>query len=137
MKKMILNKVILLAIPFGLLTLHASNGVADDDTRRGVEHTQQLLRDPEFRKQNAKESKPVAELDQHIKSLTKNPAAEQELYELAAEVMGNMKDLTPEQMAKVVEAGQKNPAAFAESFSPAQKQKLHEIADRVPAAKSK
>ena len=137
MKKNKKSALLLLAIPFGLITLQSLPSLADDDTRQGVEHTQKLLKDPEFRANNAKESKPAAELDKHIKVMTNNPATEQEMYELAAEVMGNMKDLTPEQMSQVVEAGQKNPAAFAEKFSPAQKQKLHEIADRLPAAKAK
>lgn len=137
MKKNKLNKVILLAIPFGLQILYSAPSRADEDTRSGVAHTQELLKDPEFRAKNAKESKPAEELDSHIKAMTKNPATEQQIYELAAEVMGNMKDLTPEQMAKVVEEAQKNPAAFANSFSASQKSKLHEIADRVPAAKAK
>lgn len=131
------NKIILVTIPFGLHLLYALPSFAGEDTRKGVAQTQELLKDPKFRAQNAKESKPAAELDQHIKQLSGNPKNEQEIYELAADVMGNMKDLTPEQMAKVVEQGSKNPEAFAESFTPAQKSKLHDIAERVPAAKAK
>lgn len=137
MKKNKFNKVIFLAIPFGLHILYALPSRADADTRSGVAQTQELLKDPEFRAKNAKESKPAAELDSHIKSMTKNPATEQQIYELAAEVMGNMKDLTPEQMAKVVDEAQKNPEAFANNFSASQKNKLHDISDRIPAGKSK
>ena len=137
MKKKFLNKVILLAAIFTLPSLCALNSWADDSTRQGVAHTQEQLKNPDFRAKNVKESKEAAALDQQIKGLTNDSATEQQIYELAAEVMGNMKDLTPEQMAKFLEQVQNNPSAFAESFSAAQKSKLHDIADRIPAAKAK
>lgn len=129
--------MIIVALPFGLSIFCSAPCAADEDTRRGVAHTQELLRDPKFRAQNAKDSKPAAELGQHIKNLSKDPATEQEIYNLAAEVMGNMKDLTPEQMAKIVDQAQTSPTEFAESFTPEQKRKLHEIVERMPASKSK
>ena len=137
MKKNILNKVILLAVMFTISTLFAMNSRADDSTRQGIAHTQEQLKNPDFRLKNVKESKEAAALDQQIKGLTNNPETEQQIYELAAEVMGNMKDLTPEQMAEFLQKVQNNPSAFAESFSAAQKSKLHDIADRIPAAKAK
>jgi len=58
------------------------------------------------------------------------------VYGLAADVLGNMKDMTPEQMVKTLDDAQKNPQAFADSLTPAQKDKLKDLSSRMPATKT-
>ncbi len=132
-KKLELSVVVLLILTF----FSALTSFANDESPDPLLETQKLLKDPSFREKNAKESKEANQIDQRVKSISGDSANEQAIYELAAEVMGNMKNLSPEEMTKIVEQAMKDPAAYAASWTPEQKKKLKNVSERLPSSKAK
>ncbi|MGE0632324.1 MAG: hypothetical protein AB7O96_07955 [Pseudobdellovibrionaceae bacterium] len=122
----------LVFIFFILLTHFA---IADQETDEAITKTQQMLKQPEARKNLIKGSDAAIATDNNVKSLAGSNADEQAIYELAADVLGNMKGKSPEELSKAVAEGNLNPAGFANSWTPEQKKKLSEISNRSPAAK--
>lgn len=110
---------------------------ADAETRAAVEKVQQQMQSPSFHQNAAKESSEAAKVEAHVKSISGSAANEQEMYNLAAEVLGNMKDQSPEEMQKMLQEAQQNPEAFLKSWSPEQQRKLKEISERIPAAQKR
>ncbi len=125
------------SILFSLVLVLPGVVLADDETRKAVEQVQQQMQSPSFHQNAAKESKEAAAVEQHVKSVAGSAANEQEMYNLAAQVLGNMKDKSPEEMQKIIEQAQKNPEAFLNSWTPEQQKKLKEISERIPAAQKK
>ena len=119
---------------FTLAFLVSLSAYADSETRKAVEEVQSQMQSSSFQENAAKESKEAAAVRKHVKELSGNSSNEQDLYKLAAEVLGNMKDNSPEEMQRILQEAQKNPAAFAESWTPEQKKRLKEISERIPAA---
>lgn len=112
-------------------------GSEDPTQDQALLKTQETLRSSAGRQEIIHESKAAQEVDQRVKELAGSSASEQEIYDLAADVLGNMKDKSPEQMMQILEQAQKDPAAFAKSWTPAQKKKLEELSQRLPAAQQK
>jgi hypothetical protein len=110
---------------------------ADQETRNAVSNVQEQMKKPEFHKNAAKESGEAAAVESHVKQISGGAANEQEMYNLAAEVLGNMKDMKPEDMQKMLEQAKKNPEAFMNSWTPEQKQKLKELSERIPAGQKR
>ena len=110
---------------------------ADQETRSAVEEVQKQMQSPTFHQNAAKESKEAAAVEQHVKTLSGSPENEQAMYNLAAEVLGNMKDKSPEEMQKILQEAQKNPEAFLNSWSPEQQKKLKDLSERIPAGQQK
>ena len=69
-----------------------------------------------------------------MKNLAGTPANEQEIYNLAADILGNSKGGTDQDMQKMLERAKANPEEFARSLTPEQRKKLEDIAKRIPAA---
>ncbi len=113
------------------------NGFADEETRSAVRIVQEQMKSPSFHENAAKESQAARKVQTHVKELTGNPENEQDLYNLAAEVLGNMKDMKPEEMNKTLDEAQRNPASFAKDWTPEQKRKLKELSDRISATKQR
>ncbi|MEZ0393327.1 MAG: hypothetical protein ACAH59_14000 [Pseudobdellovibrionaceae bacterium] len=110
---------------------------ADAETEKAVSEVQEMMKDPKFHQNAAKESKEAQQVEKHVKDLAGNPENEQEIYNLAADVLGNMKDMTPEQMNEFLRQAQKNPESFQKSWTPEQKRKLKELADRLPSSQKR
>jgi histidyl-tRNA synthetase len=108
---------------------------ADEETREAVSNVQKQMQAPSFHQNAAKDSKEAAAVEQHVKTLSGSPENEQEMYNLASEVLGNMKDKSPEEMQKLLQDAQKNPEAFLNSWSPEQQKKLKELSERIPAGR--
>ncbi|WP_413574769.1 hypothetical protein ACLVWU_11115 [Bdellovibrio sp. HCB290] len=105
-----------------------------DDTMAAIEKTQQDLKNAQTRQGMINGSKEATEVSKQIKSMTGNSANEQELYNLASDVLGNMKGLSSEQLAQVIQQAQKDPEGFLKTWSPEQRKKLENLAERMPAA---
>jgi len=120
-----------------LLILIPDVSFADEETQAAVKTVQEQMKSPKFHKDAAKESKEAAAVEKQVKELAGSEANEQEIYNLAADVLGNMKDLTPEQMTQLLQEAQNDPQGFASKFSPEQRRKLKELAERIPAAQKK
>ena len=85
----------------------------------------------------AKENKDAAAVAAMVKEVAGSPEMKQEIYHLAADVLGNMKDLPPEQMQKMLQDAQKNPEAFTQQWTPEQQKRLKELSERMPAGQKK
>jgi hypothetical protein len=119
-----------------LLFSFAHQAHADAPTDKALADTQKDLTDPAQRENMIKSSKEAQAVAKQVKDLAGSKENEEALYQLASEVMGNMKGLSEEQMLKIVEQAQKDPEGFLKTWSPAQLQKLKEISEKSPAAKN-
>lgn len=120
-----------LCISFILL---GSAAWADEETRAAVQEVQKQMHSPKFHQDAAKTSPEASQVQDQVKKLAGSAENEQEIYNLAAEVLGNMKDQNPDEMIKLLQEAQRNPEAFAKNWTPEQKKKLKELSDRLPAA---
>lgn len=120
-----------------LLLVLPSVVFGDDETRAAVKAVQDQMKSPQFHKDAAKNSKDAAEVEKRVKELAGSEANEQEIYNLAADVLGNMQDMTPEQMTQLLKEAQNNPEAFANKFTPEQRRKLKELSERIPAGQKR
>ena len=67
-----------------------------------------------------------------VKSLAgDDAAAEQDIYKLSSEIFGNMKGKSPEEMQAILEEAKRNPAKFGQTLTPAQREKLKSIGERI------
>lgn len=98
-----------------------------EDFSAAVKDTQNLLENPARRPQdNAAVQK--------VKQLGDPRGQSEEIFKLSSQVFEKMaKDLQgdPAAMQKFLDEASRNPAAFAEQFSPEQKQRLKEIGDQL------
>lgn len=117
--------------------LTSASVLADEETRAAVKEVQKQMRDPKFRDEKNYESKESKAVVKKVKDIAGSEANEQEIYNLAADVLGNMQDLTPEQMNQLLQEAQKNPEAFANRMTPEQKRKLKELAEKLPASQKR
>ncbi|QLY24045.1 hypothetical protein [Bdellovibrio sp. KM01] len=111
--------------------------LADDasEMAAAIEKTQKDLRSSQTRQGMTKESPEAANVAEKVKSMSGSSANENEMYDLAADVLGNMKGLSQEQLMKVMQEAQKDPEGFLKTWTPEQRKKLEGIADRLPASK--
>lgn len=107
----------------------------DESIDEAIMQTQKDLVRPEFRNSAVKEFEGADRVDSHVKDLSGSDANERAIYELAAEVLGNMKGKSFEQVVKEIENAKSNPEGFANSWTPAQKAKLKALSERMPANK--
>lgn len=126
-------KFILIAI--GLLSFCFC--LADPEVVEAVHAVQKQMKSSDFQKVTPNDSKEAKLVKTRVSEISGSAANEQEIYELASEVLGNMKDNSPEEMLKILSEAQTNPAAFAERWTPEQKKKLKELAERLPASQKK
>jgi len=110
---------------------------ADAETRKAVKEVQDQMQSPEFHKNAAKESKAAADVEAHVKQLSGSPENEADMYKFAAQILGNMQDKTPQEMQEILQQAQKDPEAFANSWTPEQKQQLKELSERIPAGQKR
>ena len=111
----------------------------DVHTQEALTKTQDLLRDSQKRQQAIREGGPAAQkADETVQRLTGgDPQLNQMIYSLSADVFANLVNMShgdPKLIQQILEDVKKNPAAFAESFTPEQRQKLREISERLAPA---
>lgn len=120
------------------LLLVADGVFANEETQHAVQAVQSDLRKPSIATEAGKMSPEARQVVQQIKNMTGGGAdREAEIYSLAADVLGNMQNLTPEQMEQLMQAASKDPEGFAKKWTPEQQKKLKEISERLPASQKK
>lgn len=106
---------------------------ADQQSRDAVKSVQTEMKQSNFG-QKASELSPEAKaVAERVKKLAGSPEGEAQIYSLAADILGNMKDMPPEQMEKLMSQAQNDPEGFVNSWTPEQKQKLKTLTERLPA----
>lgn len=131
-------KISLLTLFISLMSLAQQN--LDEHAQYGVKETQKVLVNPEKRKEALKDPK-ANQANQDLQKLTGGDAQiDQEIWELASDLMPMLAtegNGDPTQMLNFLEDMKRNPAAFADKFTPAQQAKLKAVADKIQKAKSK
>ena len=104
-----------------------------ENQQTAIEQTKSMLTSPELRKKESNTS--AAQMaDQKVKELTGSPQTQEEIYRLASEVFGTLAEQTngdPEKMNEILNQGLQNPEGFATLWTPEQKEKLHELAEKI------
>lgn len=106
---------------------------ADQENVDAVQAVQRQLKQPGFADKAqdlSPEAKAVAE---QIKKMAGSPEAEAQIYSLAADILGNMQDMPPDQMERLISKARKDPQGFVKSWTPEQQKKLKAISERLPA----
>lgn len=83
-----------------------------------------------------RDSKGALQTQQQVKEITGSAENERDVYALAAEVLGNMQGKSMDEIIKIIDSASKNPAGFADSWTPEQKKKLKALAERMPGSHS-
>ena len=131
-----MRKLFLLALTFALPSFALADNLSANN-EEALRKTQALLNDPALRANAAMENQKTKDASQYVRDLTVKSGTEQEVYALSAQVMDNLVKQTggdPEKMFKLLEEAGRNPSAFAANWTPEQKAKLHELANRIDAA---
>lgn len=117
----------------------ASGARGEDDSideatqTEALGYSQSVLKNPSKRGAASKNPDAAAAMEA-LEKLAGNPQNSQKMYELAAELMQTLTQLSggdPQKMMKILEEGKKNPDAFGKQLTPEQRKKLQEIARAI------
>lgn len=121
-------------VAFAFLSLNLAAETFDKSTQEALDGTMELLRSPGKRDDAIKGDAKAKAADAQVKALAGDPATTQKLYELSALIMENLVKQAngdPEKMMKILEAAQKDPSAFANTWSPEQRQMLKDLGQQI------
>ncbi len=96
--------------------------------------TQQLLRDPAKRSAATRGDAAATAADAQVRTVAKSDADTQAIYDLSADVMATLVELTggdAAKMANLLEEAKSHPEKLAEKFTPQQRAKLEQIAKQI------
>lgn len=114
----------------------AQDASRPNSDQEALKNTQDMLRDAKARDAAIQQTGERArQVDQGVRNLAGSQQNADDIYGLAADVFANITKEAggdPEKMQKLLNEAQKNPAAFAEKWTPEQKQKLGEIGTKIP-----
>lgn len=116
-----------------LLLVAFQTARADEQTRNAVKSVQNEMRDPNFVNKAQDLSPEAKEVAERVKKMAGSPEQQAQIYSLAADILGNMKDMPPDQMEKLMSQAQSDPEGFVKSWTPEQQKKLKSISERIPA----
>lgn len=109
----------------------------DADTLKALEQTQNIMKDPALRAAQPEAQGPqAAALQAQLKALGGTAQDQEQIFQIAAQVMGDLTKKTqgdPAQMQKVLDQAMKNPEAFGQSLSPQEQQQIRDLAKKLPA----
>jgi hypothetical protein len=110
-------------------------GQLDEHDQKALKETQELLTDKANRQESLKNNAKGTDADAGVRSLLGGDAAmTEEVYALAADVFANVvKDAGGDvtKMQEMMAKFHRNPAAFADSWTPEQKAKLRKLAEKL------
>ena len=120
---------ILAAILLGSAALAGEPAPLDAASAEALSKTQEVLRDPGAR---------AGQVDRGLESMVGNDTAKkEEVYDLAAEVFQDLVKRSggdPLKMSEILEKAQKDPAAFGKTLSPAQLERIKQLARELEGA---
>lgn len=131
----------LIAFILVALTPAISQAELDEHSQRALEQTQGMMRDRQQRQQAVQQGgKGAQRADQMVQRLTGgDPQKADEIYGLAADVMGEITKMAngdPKKMMEILQRLQRNPEEFVKHWTPEQRQKLREIAQDIEKPKA-
>jgi hypothetical protein len=117
-----------------LLALPLRAEQLDQYSQEALTKTMDLLRSNEQRQEEINKSDKAKAVDAQVKALAGTPQNTQKIYELSAEIMKNLVESTKgdtDKMMQIIQQAEKNPSAFADTFTPEQKRMLNELAKEI------
>lgn len=121
------------------ISLAAPAESLDPSVLEAILGTQQTLTDPKSREKAANTPQSKAALGE-VSAVAGNAENAEAIFALSAEIFAELAKQTkgdPAKMEKILEKARNNPSEFAETFSPAIKAKLGEIAKKIPTPPNK
>lgn len=99
-----------------------------------MKQTQDFIKNPQERSELAKTDPKAKKAMDDVKSLSGGDSdLENKMYEISSSIFGNFEGKTPEEIQNLLKKAQKDPKAFFESLTPAQREAIKKAADRIPA----
>ena len=120
---------------FHVKTVHSETLTAEQ--QKALNGAIEELTNPEKRSAAIKNSPKAIQSDQMVKQVGGEHS--EEIYQLAAKVMESLAaqaEGDPDKMDKILEKAQKDPEAFAKTFSPEQRKMLNDISKKVEQSKN-
>lgn len=109
----------------------------DGADQEATTKTQELLKSKDARQKTIEKSEDAKKANAHLQGLTGgDEKLSQEIYELSAEIMPTLVEKSGGDSKKMLEL-MKNPEAFANSWTPEQKEKLKRLAEKLQSAPKK
>lgn len=121
----------------GLILIHGSLAHAqlDEHQRKGLQNTQEKLRDKKARDEAIRENPRGKEVDAKVDALTGGGADKEQVYGLAAQVMEKIvaeAEGDPQKMQRLLMEAQTNPQAFYDKyFTAEQKAAVRGLAEKI------
>lgn len=114
-----------------LLALCSAWAGPPDPTEEALRNTIEVLNSPGERSEIISKDPAAKRADSQVEALVGTGQNKDKLYALAGKLMESLSKRAggdPEKMAKLLEEAQRNPAAFAEGFTPEERKMLKELA---------
>lgn len=116
-----------------LVLFLCSAALADGETDAAIDSVQKDLANPQARATMVNVSKDAQAQDKQVQSVGGSAANQDEIYKMSADILGNMKGMSVDDINKVLAQAQANPEAFAKTWTPEQLKKLQELAAKISA----
>lgn len=131
----VLQRILIAFVPFISMTVWAQGSDKPDASvvQEAVQDTKSLLRDRGRRDQTLT-GEAAKKVDKGLDDLTGSRNTSDEVYGLTADLLEPLMKKAgddPDKLQKMVDEAQKNPEAFAETFTPEQREKLRAIAGEI------
>lgn len=126
-------KLALILCVLGSSFTWAKDGL-DSASQEALQQTLQVLMSPGERGKVISGSPDAKQADQQVRDLMGSPENAQRLYELAGKIMETLAlqaEGDPEKMAAILENAKRDPASFANTFTPEQKRMLKDLSTLV------
>jgi hypothetical protein len=108
------------------------------EQEQNLQDAKQEFLDPSKRSENIKKDAKAAKSDELVKQV--GGEFSEDIYKLAGDVMDTLASEAqgdPDKMEKILQKAEKDPESFANSFSPEQRKKLKELANKIEQSKNK
>lgn len=121
----------------GLSSSPESGEVNEQDVQDALKKTQELMENPELRKENAKKDPKAQRADDMVQQITGgNEAMTNEVYALASKVFATIAEQSkgdPKVMQEMLTKFQRDPAGFVGTWTDAERAQLKAIAGQISA----
>ena len=133
-------KIIIYALTvFFAIQQYAVAESLDKDSQDALADTQKLLQDPQARAAFSKDSPDATKATDFIKGISKgNQKIEQDIYSLSSSIFANIvKEANgdPQKIMELLAKAQSNPSSFTQHMSPADREKLSQMAKELEGKK--
>jgi len=111
-----------------------NSAAVDTATAKALQQTQALLTNPAERQKAVKTTPDAKRVDDAVNEMAGGKPVSNDVYSLAADVFANMVKQSngdPVKMQEALEKFQKDPASFANGWTPEQKKKLRDLAGKL------